>query len=202
MKHFTMHNPELTQPADWRFGGTLVKGPDGRLYDRRIREMLAGNPLDEAGDSAAAEALAALKVAARAIRVKMDRFAERHGLSEGRLFLLFQLARAPEHQLPLGEIADHLDVSPRNVTGLIDHLERDGLVERVHDLSDRRSIQARLTPRGLQTINDLWQQARDGQLSIVADFSPEELTQLRHLCLRLVDKLSGGKLVAANGSKV
>ena len=201
MKHFTMHNPEIAQPGDWRFGGSLVTGPDGQLYDRRIREMLARNPL-EAGDSSAVEALAALKVAARAIRVKMDRFAERHGLSEGRLFLLFQLARAPEHQLPLGEIADHLDVSPRNVTGLIDHLERDGLVERVHDLSDRRSIQARLTPQGLQTINNIWQQAREGQLSIVADFSPEELAQLRHLCLRLVDKLSGGKLVAANGSKV
>jgi DNA-binding MarR family transcriptional regulator len=201
MKHFNMHDPEIVQTDECRFGGSLVTGPDGRLYDRRIREALTRNPLGDAGDTSGAEALGALRVAARAIRQKMDRFAERHGLSEGRLFVLFQLGRAPEHQLPLGEIADHLDVSPRNVTGLIDHLERDGLVERVHDLSDRRSIQARLTPTGLQTVDQLWQQARDGQISIVADFSAEELAQLRHLCLRLVDKLSGGKLVAANGSK-
>jgi DNA-binding MarR family transcriptional regulator len=148
---------------------------------------------------AAAEALAALRMAGKAMRHQMERFAERHGLSEGRLFLLFHLARAPRHQLPLGEIAEHLDVSPRNVTGLIDNLERDGMVERIHDMNDRRSIQARLTPRGLQTVSDLWDKARSSQLNAVKDFSPEELQQLRQLCLRVVEKLAGGRPAATSG---
>src|SRR3984893_16783894 len=81
-------------------------------------------------------------------RQLMDRWAETHGLSEGRLHVLFQLAAAPGHQLPLGELAEQLEVTPRNVTGLIDHLERDGFVERVDDPDDRRSIYARLTAAG------------------------------------------------------
>ncbi|GAC1480837.1 MAG: MarR family transcriptional regulator [Candidatus Dormibacteria bacterium] len=198
MKHFNMNDPELKAATDPC--GNLALDPDGRLYDRRIREMLARGPMGQA-NSDAAEALAALRVAGKAIRLQMDRFAERHGLSEGRLFLIFQLGRAPQHQLPLGEIASHLDVSPRNITGLIDHLEKDGLVERVPDPSDRRSIQARLTPAGLKTLEELWQQARDGQLAMVADFTPDEIAQLRHLCLRLVEKLAGGKPVAVNGTK-
>lgn len=198
MNSFTMQHPESSGPArDCRFGGNLTLGADGRLYDRRLRLALEKSSFGRAGESEATEALAALRVASRAIRQQMDRFAERHGLSEGRLFLLFQLGRAPEHQLPLGEIADHLDVSPRNVTGLIDHLEKDGLVERIHDLNDRRSIHARLTPTGLKTLERLWQQARDSQLAVVNDFTAEELADLRHLCLRLVEKLVAGKVPVA-----
>jgi len=198
MKHLTMDTPQTRSGAECPPAGNLVIGPDGLLYDRRFREGLSTKPFGNPGEGDAAEALAALRMAGKVMRQQMDRFAERHGLSEGRLFLLFQLGRAPQHQLPLGEIAEHLDVSPRNVTGLIDHLEKDGLVERVHDLNDRRSIQARLTPTGLQTLSDLWDKARESQLSAVKDFSPEELRELRHLCLRVVEKLAAGRPAAAH----
>src|SRR6266853_654254 len=52
----------------------------------------------------------------------------------------------------LGDLADELDSTPRNITGLVDHLERDGLVERVPDPQDRRSVRARLTPAGRERI--------------------------------------------------
>src|SRR5260370_35413100 len=80
----------------------------------------------------------------------MDGWADKHGLSEGRLRVLWALKAAPERQLPLGELADQLEVTPRNVTGLIDHLERDGLVERIDDPADRRLTYARLTMAGGQ----------------------------------------------------
>ena len=167
-----------------------------------MKHFIMDNPRSRPpGEDEATEALAALRVAGKAMRQQMDRFAERHGLSEGRLFVLFDLGRAPQHQLPLGEIADHLDVSPRNITGLIDHLERDGLVERVHDLNDRRSIQARLTPRGLQTLSDLWDKAHASQLGAVSDFSPEELRELRRLCLRVAEKLACVRPAVTHGSK-
>jgi DNA-binding MarR family transcriptional regulator len=192
MKHFNMQHPSSKAHGE---NAGLCTGPDGRLFDARVRGMLAGGQLGRT-NSEASEAVAAVRIAGKAMRHQMDRFADHHGLSEGRLFVLFQLGRAPEHQLPLGEIAEHLDVSPRNVTGLIDHLEKDGLVERVPDTTDRRSIQARLTPSGLKTVVELWQKAHDEQLAMVADFSHEELAQLRHLCLRLVEKLAGKPAVA------
>lgn len=202
MNHFNMDSPTSTPPSECRFHGELVIDHDGRLYDRRIREVLGrGRPFRERKEMAGIEALAALRIAARTMRQQMDRFAERHDLSEGRLLLLFQLGRADNHELPLGELATHLDVSPRNVTGLIDHLERDGLVERVHDTADRRSIQARLTAAGLEKVDALWQHARDGQLALVTDFSAEELATLRHLTLRLVKKMTGASVGAEKGSR-
>ena len=121
----------------------------------------------------------------------MDRWAEKHGLSEGRLHVLFTLASAHDHQLPLGELADQLDVTPRNVTGLIDHLERDGLVTRVDDPDDRRQTYARLTVAGGKRLEGMRGQGLEWQLKIAAGLSTEELELFRHTCLRLIENMTG-----------
>ncbi len=176
---------------DFRFGGRLERDPRGRLYDCRFRDMAramrSGRP---DLNLHAVEALAALKAANRAIQLLMERWAEQHGLSQGRLQVLFRLLRAEGHRLPLGELAEELDVSPRNITGLVDRLESAGLVERVPDPSDRRSTQAHLTDPGLAKIRSIWRQALELPIPFVAGFSQEELVQLRHLCLRLVERIS------------
>src|SRR5437667_5874658 len=135
--------------GECHFHGTLATDRAGLLYDSRFREAIRSNrrPLSER-EMRTVEAMTALRLTAKLIRQLMDRWADKHGLSEGRLHVLFQLAAAPDHRLPLGELAEQLEVTPRNVTGLIDHLERDGLVERIDDPQDRRSTYARLTPAG------------------------------------------------------
>src|SRR5256712_12040360 len=135
--------------GDCRFHGSLATDHAGRLYDSRFRDAIRSNrrPLSER-EVRTVEAMTALRITARLTRQLMDRWADKHGLSEGRLHALFQLAAAPNHRLPLGELADHLDVSPRNVTGLIDHLEQDGLVQRIDDPDDRRLTYAQLTAAG------------------------------------------------------
>jgi DNA-binding MarR family transcriptional regulator len=135
--------------------------------------------------------MTAMRVTARLIRQLMDRWAEKHGLSEGRLHVLFRLASAPGHQLPLGELADQLEVTPRNITGLIDHLERDGLVERIDDLDDRRLTYARLTAAGGRRIDGMRAQGLEWQLKIANGLSTEELEQFRHACLRLIENMTG-----------
>src|SRR5438270_12028307 len=136
MNHFTMQFSE--SKADCRFNGTLAADRTGRLYDSRFRQALHATRRDlSEKEMRAVEAMTALRITARLTRQLMDRWAEKHGLSEGRLPVLFQLATSPDHKLPLGELADQLEVTPRNVTGLIDHLERDGLVERTDDPDDR-----------------------------------------------------------------
>src|SRR5205085_12382714 len=135
--------------GECRFSGVLATDRAGHLYDSRFRQALreARRPFSER-EMRTVEAMTALRLTARLTRQLMDRWADKHGLSEGRLHVLFQLSAAPNHRLPLGELADHLDVSPRNVTGLIDHLEQDGLVERIDDPEDRRLTYAQLTPAG------------------------------------------------------
>jgi DNA-binding MarR family transcriptional regulator len=89
--------------------------------------------------------------------------------------------------MPLGEMAEDLAMTPRNVTGLVDHLERDGLVERVPDSEDRRSVRARLTPAGRERIEGVWKEGFVNQIDLVKGMSKDDLAQLRHLCLLLVE---------------
>src|SRR2546423_85336 len=153
--------------ADYRFNGTLATDRAGRLFDSRFREAIRSNrrPLSEK-EMRTVEAMTALRITARLTRQLMDRWADKHGLSEGRLHVLFQLSAAPNHRLPLGELADHLDVSPRNVTGLIDHLEQDGLVQRIDDPNDRRSTYAQLTPAGGKRLRGVGGQGLEWQLKV------------------------------------
>ena len=185
-----------------RPGENLALDESGRLYDRRFREKVSSSRFySEEHDLRSIEALGALRAASHAVHVLMERWGDRHGMSEGRLHLLFNLFRAPQRQLPLGELAGLLEVSPRNVTGLVDHLERDGLVERVPDPADRRSIQARLTAVGLGKIEALWREAIQAQIPVLRGFSAEDLGQLRHLCLRLVQCVVETRTAAARAGQ-
>lgn len=173
----------------------LATDGEGRLFSPQVREVMGERVPAEARP--AAEAFAALGMASRLLRLQMDRWCEKEGLSETRLGVLFML-RHIEAGVPLGALAGRLRVSPRNVTGLIDHLERDGLVRRVPDPADRRSVLAQLTDLGRQRIDSLWEGTIEHQRQLMAGFTTEELAQLRHLCLTMVqrldtlDKLRGG----------
>jgi len=178
--------------GDCRFNGTLATDRAGHLYDSRFREAIRSTrrPLSEK-ETRTVEAMTALRITARLIHQLMDRWADKHGLSEGRLHALFALKSAPERQLPLGELADQLEVTPRNVTGLIDHLERDGLVERIDDPADRRLTYARLTMAGAKRLDGMREEGLHWQLKITAGLSTEELELLRHACLRLIENMTG-----------
>ncbi len=143
--------------------------------------MLA--PLDV--DTSALEALAALRIAGRSLHLLQERWGAKHDLSEGRMAVLFRLSRCGD--MPLGELAEDLDMTPRNVTGLVDHLERDGLVTRLPDKEDRRSVRASLTAAGQERIGSTWKEGVDHQFEMVKGMTKEDLAQLRHLCLLLVE---------------
>lgn len=65
---------------------------------------------------------------------------------------LAQLQRHPQG-LRMNVLSRYLMVTGGNVTGLTDELERDGLVTREEDPSDRRSFLVRLTDSGRQTFD-------------------------------------------------
>jgi DNA-binding MarR family transcriptional regulator len=161
----------------------------GCLYDSRVREHLRRDVPES--EVAATEALAALRVASHGMRTMMDRWLEHHDLSEGRMGVLWRLrAKGPS---TLGDLAESLDVSPRNITGLVDHLEKDGLIERFADPEDRRATRVRLAPAGKQKLSDIKRAIGSPQHGVVAGFTDEELKQLRHLLLKLVRNITASK---------
>ncbi len=63
--------------------------------------------------------------------------------------MLAQLERSPDGIL-LGELSRRMMVSNGNVTGLVERLAQEGLIERQVSETDRRAVRVRLTRRGRQ----------------------------------------------------
>ena len=57
-------------------------------------------------------------------------------------------------EMPMSKLADLLDVSLSNATGLVDRMEERGFVERIRVPDDRRVVMVRLTGRGAATLEE------------------------------------------------
>ncbi|MFB6888646.1 MarR family winged helix-turn-helix transcriptional regulator [Kitasatospora sp. NPDC056327] len=167
------------------FPSNLDHDSDGSLFDPRVRSAMAR--FTEGGDTLALEGAGAVRSAFHAVERLRARGTEGRGLSAGALDLLVRLSAVPGEGISIGELAQAAGVSSRNVTGLVDTLERDGLVERVPDRRDRRSVLARITPAGLTWLESFRRPTQVAMAAVFHGFTPAELTQLRHLCLRLVE---------------
>ncbi|WP_431928106.1 MarR family winged helix-turn-helix transcriptional regulator [Nonomuraea jabiensis] len=156
----------------------------GLLYDPNARAAMSRLAGD---DTLTFEAAAAVRTAFQAIERMRAHGSEGRGLSSGAMDLLLRLSDADDDGVSIGELAQSAGVSSRNATGLVDTLEKDGLVQRVQDRRDRRSVLARITPEGRAWIEAFRRPSQLAMAAVFRGFSPEELTSLRHLCLRLAD---------------
>jgi DNA-binding MarR family transcriptional regulator len=83
------------------------------------------------------------------------------------------------------ELADLTGVSRATMTGLIDTLERDGLVTRKPDPVDRRMMSVHLTPRGHQTLHEVLPGAFQNMAAMLAPLTESE----RKTLVRLLSKI-------------
>ncbi|MFD0506250.1 MarR family winged helix-turn-helix transcriptional regulator [Streptomyces chiangmaiensis] len=86
---------------------------------------------------------------AEVLGVMMQRGVAERGLTTARAGLLWVLFH--EGPMTQRDLARQLRVTPRNVTGLLDALEGDGLVERGPHPTDRRATLVSLTAQGRST---------------------------------------------------
>ena len=97
--------------------------------------------------STAPEVMFSLLGAAHALEDRIEQQLGQVGLSMSKLGVLTQLVEAGE-PLALSELAARLSCVRSNMTQLVDRLEADGLVRRVDDPADRRSVLAAVTRLG------------------------------------------------------
>lgn len=98
-----------------------------------------------------------LRTGDEAFRVTEEHFHLR-GLSQGRftvLMLLCDKTCGQTHTLTPAQLAEKAGVTRATMTGLIDTLERDGMVTRRPDLDDRRQLSVELTTKGLNFLNQI-----------------------------------------------
>ena len=74
-----------------------------------------------------------------------------HGLTVQQAILL----RSLDDPIPMRVLADELSCDPSTVTGLVDRIERLGLIERLPDQTDRRVRLLTLTPEGRRVRNEI-----------------------------------------------
>lgn len=103
-----------------------------------------------------------------------------HGLSEGRFVLLFLLDAAPDGLAP-NMLAERAGVTRATITGLLDGLEREGLVARHAEASDRRALRIRLTRKGQQIAQQVFAQHSHWIAGLYGGLSANERQQLATL---------------------
>ena len=77
----------------------------------------------------------------------------RMGVSMAQLHILYTLQRSGE--MPMSRLADVLQVSLSNATGLIDRIEERGFVERTRVPEDRRIVMIRVTDAGRRMLEEV-----------------------------------------------
>jgi DNA-binding MarR family transcriptional regulator len=89
---------------------------------------------------------------------KVETFFTEHGMTPGRftvLMLLFDKIAGVSMPRTPAELAEKAGVARATMTGLVDTAERDGLVTRKHDSSDRRMMLIHLTPKGQAILEEM-----------------------------------------------
>src|SRR5262245_48298658 len=70
--------------------------------------------------------------------------------------VLIELIEAPEQRLRMHELATKVVLSRSGLTRLVDRLEKEGLLRREPDLTDRRGFFAILTEQGRKALQQSW----------------------------------------------
>ena len=94
--------------------------------------------------------------------------------------------------LSMSRLADALDVSVASMTGIVDRMEKRGLVERQHDVEDRRVVLVQPTDAGRAVFTTIGESRRVGLAKMLEHLSDDEVEGLLtgHRALRKVRTLA------------
>ncbi|KZL10470.1 MarR family transcriptional regulator [Pseudovibrio sp. Ad26] len=116
--------------------------------------------------------------ASRAIEGELrERLRTTYNVTLPRFDVMAALYREPEGML-MSQLSKYLMVSNGNVTGLIDRLTTDGLVQRTLRDGDRRTSVVLLTKEGRENFEQMAASHREWINELLSHFSPDEAESL------------------------
>lgn len=107
-----------------------------------------------------------------------------HNLSPARVQLITTVGESPG--IRVGTLAQHLGVTNRAVTGLVDTLQAEGLIQRQPDPDDRRAFRLALTRSGIDLLTRIDRLQGAVSEDAFADFTVEERTQFAECLQRVI----------------
>jgi len=119
------------------------------------------------------------------------------GLTEARVHVLWVL----QHTGPTTQqsLAEQLAVSPRNISGLVDGLEKSGHVRRMPHPTDRRALLVVLTETAIETMTRMQREHAELNATLLAAIAPEDREAVERGVAALADHLA--VLVAKAGTE-
>ena len=204
-----LHQQVLNASIKYRFLQLLrTQGKSWRLEKARIQTMNISNDTEKkeapparpccgAGSGGESYGLSAarhqswgalIKAHARAI-ARIGRQAEAEGaLPMDWYDVLLALEYVPGNRLRMGELVEHVVLSPSGLTRLVDRIEKAGLVERHLCSRDRRAFEVELTQKGRAAREQSWPiYARAIAQGFGDRYSDDEATQLAALLARQLE---------------
>ena len=100
----------------------------------------------------------------------------RHALSLVHLNVLTALEA--EGPLSMKRLSEAMDVSDASATGIVDRMEKRGLVERRHGTGDRRTVLVHRTAAGEQVFRDMATLRRGALTRVLAELTEDEMAAL------------------------
>ena len=104
-----------------------------------------------------------------------------HGLSQGRFLILIVMNRNPDDEVSPSSLSEKVGVRRATMTGLLDKLERDDLIERLAHHRDRRKIAVRLTSKARQVLAEMLPDYYRSIAKIMANLTEKERLELMTL---------------------
>jgi DNA-binding MarR family transcriptional regulator len=104
------------------------------------------------------------------------------------LFLLRE-----EGSLTMSRLAETLGVTGATASGIVDRIERRGLVERVHRADDRRVVECVLTDDGLRLVREMAGARLDAFRQMLGVLTPDELGEFDRLIGVVIERLAAGR---------
>ena len=90
------------------------------------------------------------------------------------------LAALRRRPLRIGDLASILGIRLSSATSLIDRLAAKGLLQRIHDLNDRRAVLCQLTPLGMKEAESLWRINKEWITRVAQSLTAAELRTVVH----------------------
>ncbi len=118
---------------------------------------------------------------------RFERLLESQGMTHAGWQALLAIGAA--ERLTQREVAERCYVTPATVTGVVDTLERDGLVVRERDTADRRVVRVRLTDEGRARLARTKKAAAKEMGALFDDLTEREEAVVRRFLTRTIERL-------------
>ncbi len=127
-----------------------------------------------------------LGLAARKLYKYYNNKYSEYGITVPQSFILFALLEQDGQNVK--DLANRLSLDSPAITGLLDRLEKEELVERKNDPEDRRALKVYLTGKGRSLGGEIFKSASDFNRDLNSVFSEDEKMVIKKL-LNAVDSM-------------